>query len=118
VDSSSERALEQIAQRQGRRRRFNERLAELDPDAATAPFRCECGLIACGAAIRLSADAYAEVRSDARWFAVHADHVLAEADRVVMAHGGWVTIEKPAGVKIEPPSSSVETRARRPTSGR
>jgi hypothetical protein len=32
------------------------------------------------------------VRSGHLHFAVHADHVLPETDRVVATHGGWVTI--------------------------
>ena len=100
--SPSDRALEQIAERQARRRRFNERLAALDPTAEVARFRCECGLIACGTAIRLSAEAYAEVRADARRFAVSPDHVLPEADRLVASRGGWAIIEKRAGVPIAP----------------
>ena len=35
----SDRALEQIARRQARRRRFNERLASLDPQAEVARFQ-------------------------------------------------------------------------------
>jgi hypothetical protein len=97
----SDRALEQIAARQLRRRRFNERLSRLDPDAEIDRFRCECGLIACGKAIRLSAEEYSEVRSDARWFAVYHDHVTPEADRVVARGAGWVTIAKPELVPTE-----------------
>lgn len=104
----SARTLEQIAQRQARRRRFNERLATLDPYADFAPFRCECGLIACSAAIRLSASEYAEVRSDPRWFAVAAGHVTPEADRVVATGSGWVTVEGPL------PSGAAEPVPSRP----
>lgn len=97
MDVPSDRALEQIALRQARRRRFNERLAALDPDGAIARFRCECGLIACGMALRLTADEYAQVRADAQQFAVHSEHVQAETDRVVATHAGWVTIASAAG---------------------
>jgi hypothetical protein len=100
VDSPSDRALESIAKRQAQRRRFNERLAALDPVTDLAPFRCECGLIACGAAIRLSTGEYTAVRSDPRWFAVHASHVLPE-DRVVASHAGWVTVENAVSAAVD-----------------
>ena len=58
VDVSSDRALAQIAFRQARRRMFNERLNALDPDGEVPRFRCECGLIACGMILRMSADEY------------------------------------------------------------
>ena len=102
----SERALEQVAERQARRRRFNERLAALDPGAEIARFRCECGLIACGTAIRLSADEYARLRANRRRFAVVAEHVMPEADRVVATGAGWVTIEKPEELAPGAPTSA------------
>ena len=93
MDFAADRALQQIALRQARRRLFNERLAALDPEAGTARFRCECGLIACGMAIRLTAAEHAEVRSDPRQRALHPDHVLPEADRVLATHPSWVMIQ-------------------------
>jgi hypothetical protein len=91
VDEASVRALKQIAFRQARRRLFNERLAAIDPEAEVERFRCECGLIACGTVLGLSADDYAEVRATPLHFAVYADHVLPETDRIVTTHSGWVT---------------------------
>jgi hypothetical protein len=96
VDVPSERALQQIAFRQARRRLFNDRLAAIDPDAEVERFRCECGLIACGTVIGLSANDYAELRSTPLRFAVYAEHVLPEVDRVVTTHGGWVTVASTA----------------------
>ena len=82
-----------MALRQSRRRAFNERLAALDPDGEVARFRCECGLVACGMAIRMSADDYTELREHPRRLAVHPEHVADEADRVVAARAGWVVVE-------------------------
>ena len=94
--SVPDRALAQVAARQQQRRDFNERLAALEtPDFEATPYRCECGLIACGAAIQLTRDEYLEVRSDPRRFAVLADHVMADADRVLARHRGWAVIEQP-----------------------
>ena len=109
VDEPSERAVQQIAFRQARRRHFNDRLAALDPDAEIARFRCECGLIACGTALGLTAEEYAEVRAAPLHFAVHADHVLPETDRVVATHAGWVTIASVA--RRADQASTVEVRA-------
>jgi hypothetical protein len=98
VDRTADRALVGIAQRQARRRRFNERLAALggrEPAATLVAFRCECGLIACSSAIKLTAGEYAAVRADPRWFAVVASHVIPEVEHVVATTREWVTIEKP-----------------------
>jgi hypothetical protein len=93
--SAPDRALEQVAARQRQRRDFNERLAALEtPDFEATPYRCECGLIACGAAIKLTRDEYVEVRSDPRRFAVFAEHVMADADRVLARRRGWAVIEQ------------------------
>jgi hypothetical protein len=109
VDLPSERALQQIAFRQARRRHFNDRLAAIDPDGEIARFRCECGLIACGTALGLTAGEYAEVRSTPLHFAVHADHVLPETDRVVAAHTGWVMIASTA--RRSDQAATVEVRS-------
>jgi hypothetical protein len=94
--SSADRALQLVALRQAQRRLFNERLAALDgtvsADEATR-FRCECGLVACGTTIKLTADEYAEVRSEPRRFAVLAGHAMPEAERIVASRRGWVIVE-------------------------
>ena len=38
--------------------------------------------------LRMTAEEYAEVRRDARQFAVHREHVHPETDRVVERHSG------------------------------
>ncbi len=103
--SAPDRALEQVAARQRQRRDFNERLAALEtPDFEATPYRCECGLIACGAAIQLTRDEYVEVRSDPRRFAVLADHVMADVDRIVARHRGWAVIEQSARFVTQGPT--------------
>jgi hypothetical protein len=92
--SPADRALQLVAQRQAQRREFNDRLEVLDPSEDATPFRCECGLIACGAVIKLTATEYAGVRSDPRQFAVLAGHALPDAERVVAARRGWAIVEK------------------------
>ena len=92
MDVSPDRALAQIAFRQARRRLFNERLNALDPDAEVERFRCECGLIACGMVLRMTAEEYADVRSVTRQFAVHREHMHPDTDRVVDTRAGWFTV--------------------------
>ena len=93
--SAPDRALEQVAARQQQRREFNQRLAGLETQNFEAtPYRCECGLIACGAAIRLTREEYFEVRSDMRRFVVFADHVMPDVDRVLTRRRGWAVIEQ------------------------
>ena len=57
------------------------------PTARSRRFRCECGLIACGMVLRMTADEYAECARAALHFAVHREHVHPETDRVVAANG-------------------------------
>ncbi len=115
----ADRALELVAQRQVRRRGFNDRLAALgDFFGEATPYRCECGLVACGAAIKLTADEYAQVRAEPRHFAVLAAHVLPEAERIVARHRGWVTVEKPPGAAAEIAACAVSRPAAWPPAGR
>jgi hypothetical protein len=93
--TAPDRALEQVAARQQQRREFNQRLAALETQNFEAtPYRCECGLIACGAAIQLTREEYFEVRSDPRRFVVFADHVMPDVDRVLARRRGWAVIEQ------------------------
>ncbi len=98
--SPADQALQLVTLRQAKRRSFNERLAAMesaDPDAETTLFRCECGLIACGAAIRLSPGEYEELRAEPKHFAVLSSHAIPEGEHVVARHRGWVTVEKLPG---------------------
>jgi hypothetical protein len=104
----ADRALELVAQRQARRRAFNERLARLGLPSDDVLIRCECGLIGCGAALRLSPGEYADLRAHRRWFAALASHVIPEAEVVRSSHGSWVTIEKPVDPPVHDPGN-VET---------
>jgi hypothetical protein len=107
--SPADRALDLVARRQSQRRGFNDRLAELDFSEEATPFRCECGLIACGAVIKLTASEYAGVRSDPRQFAVLAEHALPDAERVVASRRGWAIVEKFPGSGSEIATRDYET---------
>src|ERR1044072_310309 len=75
---------------------FNERLHALAPEGEVPRYRCECGLIAGGMVLRMTADEYAELRAGWLQFAVHREHIDAETDRVVTPHAGWFTISSAA----------------------
>ena len=101
--STTDRVLELVALRQARRRAFNERLSLLDDDLAgdeARLFRCECGLIGCATTIKLSAEDFAGLRADPRRFAVHAEHVIPEAEHVVSTRHGHAIIEKSGDIPI------------------
>jgi hypothetical protein len=103
--SVPDRALEQVAARQQQRREFNQRLAALETQNFEAtPYRCECGLIACGAAIRLTREEYFQVRSDLRHFVVFAEHVMPDVDRVLTRQRGWAVIEQSERFVTEAPT--------------
>jgi hypothetical protein len=112
--SPADQALTLIAMRQARRRTFNERLADIDFAPDPMLYRCECGLVACSSAIKLTGLDYAGLRADPRRFAVFADHAIPEAERVVATRGGWAIVEKLPGpaadfaVNTHVPSAAVE----------
>jgi hypothetical protein len=114
ASSPADHALTLIAFRQARRRTFNERLAELDFAPEAMLYRCECGLVACETAIRLTGLDYMGLRANSRRFAVWAEHLIPEAEEVVAVRGGWAIIEKLPGPAAEfaaathVPSAAVE----------
>ena len=109
--SASDRALFQVAERQQQRRGFNQRLAGIEAaDHAPTPFRCECGMIACGATIKLTGEEYAELRSDPRHFAMLANHVISGADHVVARRRGWVIVEQSEALATDVPAVAPLTR--------
>jgi hypothetical protein len=114
ASSPAEQALTLIAFRQARRRTFNERLAEIEFAPEAMLYRCECGLVACGTAIKLTGLDYMGVRANPRRFVVFGEHAIAEAEDVVATRGGWAIIEKVAGPAAEfaaathTPSAAVE----------
>src|SRR5215210_872622 len=95
--SPAEQALTLIALRQARRRSFNERLAGIDFAPEAMLYRCECGLVACETAIKLTGLDYKGLRAHPRRFAVFAEHAIPEAEQVVATRGAWAIVEKLAG---------------------
>ncbi len=58
------------------------------------PFRCECGVLDCAEAIRLTPAEYEHVRADPRRFVVVPGHEIPRAEVVVERHSGYLLVEK------------------------
>jgi hypothetical protein len=77
-------------------------------------YRCECGLVACGTAIKLTGLDYMGVRANPRRFVVLGEHAILEAEEVVATRGVWAIIEKVPGPAADfaaathKPSAAVE----------
>ena len=114
ASSPADQALTLIAFRQARRRTFNERLAEIEFAPEAMLYRCECGLVACETAIKLSGLDYMGLRANPRRFAVWSEHAIPEAEEVVATRGGWAIVEKLPGAAADfaaathVPSAAVE----------
>ena len=115
MTGTTDRVLGLVALRQARRRAFNERLSHLDEglsDEQARLFRCECGLIGCAATIKLSVDEYASLRAQPRRFVVCVDHVIAEADRVVITRRGHAVVETRGSAPVPPTTLIARTVSR------
>jgi hypothetical protein len=114
ASSPADQALTLIAFRQARRRTFNERLAEIEFAPEALLYRCECGLVACANAIKLTGLDYMGLRANPRRFAVFAEHAIPEAEDVVATLGGCAVVEKLPGPAADfaaathTPSAAVE----------
>lgn len=84
------------AKRQVLMREVNQRIVELLPEAAagTVNVLCECVHDDCSEWLSLVPGEYRDVRRHPRRFAVRADHVAAEVERVVHEDEGFVVVEK------------------------
>ena len=74
-------------------RRVNEAI-ERGTDGPRPVFVCECGNLGCQAKITLSIPAYESVRRDFDRFFVVPGHEIAEVDRVVEEHSGYLVVVK------------------------
>lgn len=55
---------------------------------------CECAVSECSEMITLPIVEYDHVRSNAAWFMVRPEHMMASGERVLEEHGGYWIIEK------------------------
>ena len=96
-DSQQEREI-RAARNQSLFRAVNERMAQLNAAVGSLTgvysIACECADTECLATIELTPEAYEAVRSEPRRFAVLADHVIPEVERVVEVSDNYVVVEK------------------------
>jgi hypothetical protein len=90
-------------------REVNERLRELGEGSSLVAehtaFVCECANVECTEHVRMTLDAYEEVRSDPKRFFVIPGHEELEFERVIDDRDGYLIVEKlsggPAGIAIK-----------------
>jgi hypothetical protein len=99
-ESERRRALNQAVARDA-----NEAVEEMatawEPAADPLDIRCECSRAECEAILRVTLAEYEEVRSEPRQFAVFAEHVDPEIDRVVGSIRGYSLVEKVGAIGVE-----------------
>jgi hypothetical protein len=81
---------------------FGEPLPETD-------FVCECGHDSCTERVRMTLDAYEELRSDPTRFAIRPGHQIPDVETVVEEHEGYAVVEKHEG---DPAALAEETDPR------
>jgi hypothetical protein len=86
-------------------RRVNEAI-ERGTDGPRPVFVCECGNIGCQAKVTLSISAYESVRQDFDRFLVVPGHEIADVDRVVEEHSGFLVV-----VKKEPEAKAMAEKS-------
>jgi hypothetical protein len=98
----------QVAENEAVFREVNERLRELGEGfslvSETADFVCECAQADCTARVRMSLDAYEQIRSDPKRFFVIKGHESPEYELILEEREGYLVVEKrpggPAGMAI------------------
>lgn len=75
-------------------RRLEREPVDADDDEELIPFVCECGDLACVAALLTTADAFTEAHSAPNRFIVLPGHVFEDVERVVAWHDGYQVVEK------------------------
>ena len=104
-----------IARRRAQRRRFNERLAQYPADdygGEAVAYLCECSLIGCDRAIKLTGDEYDHLRSHPNRFAVLAEHTIAEAEQVLAGRRGWLIVEPLGAAEADRPAEPAPAAVR------
>jgi hypothetical protein len=95
---------ERVARNEATSREINEdleRAHEAAPSGRFVRMVCECGRDACDRMIAITVPEYERVRSDARWFAVVRDHVVADVERVIDENDRFVVVVKDEGAAEE-----------------
>jgi hypothetical protein len=93
-DELAHRRQERAARNQALWREVNERIEELNEQAAFTEFKCECALDGCSGVVSLSVDEYEEIRKTPTYFFVADRHVVPEVERIVRATLRYTVVEK------------------------
>ena len=97
MDASADEREVRAARNQSIFRAINERIIEINKgfgdDFDTIAIACECADAGCAELLRINADAYRSVRRSPRTFAVLAEHVYPDVERVVSRNDGYAIVE-------------------------
>lgn len=95
---------QRVAMNEATFRKVNEGMEVGQDPRGLLTFICECGRLGCNQLIELRRAEYEDVRANPRRFAVVAGHEIAEVERVVERHDGYLVVEKagdPEGEIVE-----------------
>jgi hypothetical protein len=95
---------ERVARNEASSRDINERLEDAHEGAPSDKhirLVCECGRESCDRLIAITIPEYERVRRDSRLFAVVADHVIDDVERVVLETDRFVVVAKREGTPAE-----------------
>ena len=96
MDASADEREVRAARNQAIFRSVNEKIVEINKglgNFATLEIACECADTGCAKLLHINADAYASVRRSPRTFAVLAEHVYPDVERVVSRKNGYAIVE-------------------------
>jgi len=96
MDASADEREVRAARNQAIFRAANEKIVRMNKrfgDFDTIDVSCECADVNCTALLQIGADEYASIRRSPRTFAVLADHVFPDVERVVIRKDGYAVVE-------------------------
>lgn len=94
MEASSRGDHERAARNESLLREVNERVNEFSRTTSFVPFLCECSDLECRERIPLTKAEYELVRGGPAYFAVRADHVSREVERVIEERSRFTLVEK------------------------
>ena len=96
MDASTDEREVRAARNQAIFRALNEKIVEMNKrlgDFETLDISCECADVSCAELLSIGSEEYASVRRSPRTFAVLADHVFPDVERVVSRKDGYAVVE-------------------------
>jgi hypothetical protein len=98
---SDDDRVQRVALTEAAFRIANERIAgweESRSSDAAQSYYCECALVGCREAVRLTRSEYEAVRAEPRRFFVVKGHIVEDLETEVASHDGYSVIEKPSSL--------------------